>query len=268
MRNRKLKRRLAVLTVPQYSYEGLENTIAKARGIQFHPEKQRMTTRQFFLDQIRFIRKEFWGMKLIFTAFLAYLLLSGGVDPESWLWTFVAISGPVLCLANANVLCDVYRPGMLELQMTVRNSLQKVLIFRLMVSGVMDLLAFSCGAAILTLWKGVYLWRMFLYAVVPYNLMCMGCLAALHRTQVASGIKDPSDCGHHMIIYKTEESPLPYCMAWGIAIVFIMILLKTEGYQIFEPENVTVWVALAAFSTLGAIREMKKLIRYAACKAA
>ena len=58
MRNRKLKRRLAVLTVPQYSYEGLENTIAKARGIQFHPEKQRMTTRQFFLDQIRFIRKE------------------------------------------------------------------------------------------------------------------------------------------------------------------------------------------------------------------
>lgn len=246
MRDQKLKRRLAALSVPQYDSRELEDTIIKAKQIRFHPEKQRMTTMQFFRNQIRFIRKEFWGMKFIFTALLQYCILSEGMESDSWLWTFVSISGPVLCLVNANVLCDVYQPGMLELQMTAKHSLQKVLILRLVISGAVDLLAFVCGAVMLILWKGVYLWQTFLYAMVPYNLMCVGCLAILNR--------------------KTEENALPYCMTWGIVIVFVMTLLKTGGYQIFGIENMTVWVVLGSLSVLGVMREMKRLIHVSACK--
>lgn len=240
MRDRKLKRKLRALTIPQYDFAELENTITKAKEIQFHPEKQRMTTRQFFQDQIRFIRKEFWGMKLILTAFLLYLILSEGIDADSWLWTFVAISGPILCMANANVLCDVCQPGMLELQMTARHSLHEILMFRLMVSGAVDLLAFTAGTAVMILWKDVYLWQIFLYAWVPYNLMCLGCLAVLNR--------------------KNDENALPYCMTWGIAIVFVMIVFK--GYQLFEVRNAGAWMMLGTVSALGVIRETKKLIQF------
>ena len=246
MIDRKLKRRLSALSVPQYRMESLENTINKARKIQFHPENQRMTTMQFFWDQFRFIRKGFWGMKLSFAALFFYLVLSESTEPESWLWTFAAISGPVLCLANANVLCDVFWPGMLELQMTAKHSLQKILIFRLMVSGVVDFVVFLCGTAVMLLWKGVYLWQIILYAGVPYNLMCLGCLAILNR--------------------KTEENALSYCLAWGIGIVFVMTLLKAGGYQIFEIKNVATWMALGFFTVLGVIREMHKLLGSSACK--
>lgn len=246
MRDLKLKRRLASLNVPQYHPESLENTITKARKIQFHPEQQRMTDMQFFRDQFRFIGKEFWGMKLIFTALFLYVMFSESTEPDGWLWTFAAIAGPVLCMANAKVLCDVFRPGMLELQMTAKHSLQKILILRLMVSGAVDLFVFLCGTAMMLIWKGVYLWQIFLYAVVPYNLMCLGCLAILNR--------------------RTEENVLAYCMTWGIGIVFVMTLLKTGGYQIFEMKNVTVWIISGTFTVWGVIREMNKLLGGSACK--
>lgn len=247
MRDPRLKRSLAALDVPRYRLESLENTISKAREIQFHPEKQRMAAMQFFRDQFRFIRKGFWGMKLIFTVLFLYILFFESVGPESWFWTFTAISGPVLCLANANILCDVFQPGMLELQMTAKHSLQKILIFRLTVSGAVDLAVFLCAASMMLLWKGVYLWQIFLYAGVPYNLMCLGCLAILNR--------------------KTEENTLSYCMTWGSGIVFVMTLLKAGGYQIFRIKNVAVWVVLDAFMIWGIIKEMRKLLGSSACKA-
>lgn len=240
MRDRELKKRLSVLTVPQYSQKGLEDTIVKARAAALHLEKQRMSAAQFFCDQLRFIRKEFWGPKVILSVLFFVMIISEGVGQDSWFWTFVSISGPIICLVNANVLCDICRPGMLELHMTAKHPLCKVLILRLLVSGAADLLIYACGASVLVLLKGVSLWQVFLYAAVPYNLMCFGCLKILNR--------------------RTKEDALFYCMAWGIFLAFATAFLKTAGYQIFEKENTAVWVAVGAAVVVGTVKEMKKLI--------
>ena len=60
MEKRKLKKYLASVQVPEYSSQGLQETISQAKKIRFHPEKQRMTNLQFFRNQLYFIRKEFW----------------------------------------------------------------------------------------------------------------------------------------------------------------------------------------------------------------
>lgn len=241
MRDKDLKRRLSALTVPQYSQKGLRDTIARAKEFPLHPEKQRMTTAQFFRDQVRFIRKEFWCLKVILSTLIFWMTISEGMGEDTWFWTFVSISGPALCLVNANMLCDACQPGMLELHMTARHSLQKVLVFRVLVSGAMDLLIYACGAAALVLWRGVYLWQVFLYAAVPYSLTCLGCLALLNR--------------------RDKEDTLLYCMAWGILIIFVTTLLKSAGYRIFEAENTAVWIALGAAAALGDVKEMRKLIQ-------
>ena len=144
MEKRKLKKYLASVQVPEYSSQGLQETISQAKKIRFHPEKQRMTNLQFFRNQLYFIRKEFWGLKLLFTGLFLCLILSEPAEPDSWIWTFSAISGPMLCLANAKILCDIFQPGMLELQMTAKHSLRKILAFRLLLSGVLDFLTLAC----------------------------------------------------------------------------------------------------------------------------
>lgn len=242
MKNRKLKKCLTSVHVPGYRTAGLEETIARAKEISFHPEKQRMTNLQFFKNQLRFIRKEFWGMKFLFTGLFLWMILSGAADPDSWLLTFVAISGPVLFMADANVLCDVFQPGMLELQMTAKHSLQKVLLIRLLVSGAADFVILACAAAVLNFGKGVYLWQALLYALVPYNLMCLGCLAILNR--------------------RTEENTMLYCMTWGILLTFAMILLKAGGNRAFETAYAGNWILAGGVSALGVIWEMKRLLKF------
>lgn len=241
MRDKDLKRRLSALTVPQYSQKGLKCTIERAKEFPLHPEKQRMTTAQFFRDQFRFIQKKFWCLKIILSALLFLLILSEGMGQDSWFWTFVSISGPVLCLVNANVLCNACSPGMLEIHMTARHSLQKVLIFRLLLFGAADLLICACAASVLALWRGVYLWQVFLYSAVPYSLTCLGCLAVLNR--------------------RDGEDALLYCMAWGVFIAFAAVLLKTVEYHIFDAENTAVWTGTGAAAALGIVIEMRKLIQ-------
>nr|WP_305136400.1 hypothetical protein [uncultured Schaedlerella sp.] len=242
MKNRKLKRYLASVQVPEYSPQGLQETIARAGEIQFFPEKQRMTNLQFFRNQLRFIGKEFWGVKFIFTGIFLYLILSGSAEPDSWIMTAAAISGPIVFMADANILCDIFWKGMLELQMTAKHSLRKVLICRMLVSGIADFLILACAASAFTLAKGIYLRQTLLYMVVPYNLMCFGCLAVLNR--------------------RTEENTMLYCMTWGILLTFAIILSKSAGIPLFEVRYTGNWLFFGGTSALGAIWEMKRLLKF------
>lgn len=242
MEKRKLKKYLASVQVPEYSSQGLQETISQAKKIRFHPEKQRMTNLQFFRNQLYFIRKEFWGLKLLFTGLFLCLILSEPAEPDSWIWTFSAISGPMLCLANAKILCDIFQPGMLELQMTVKHSLRKILAFRLLLSGVLDFLTLACCAAIFTLGQGVYLRQTLLYTLVPYNLMCLGCLAILNR--------------------RTEENSMLYCMTWGAFLTFAAWLLKAGGFPIYTMEYRESWLLSGVLSALGVMWEIKKLLKF------
>lgn len=249
MKNRKLKKYLVSVHVPKYSFAGLQETIARAGEIRLCPERQRMTNLQFFKNQLRYIRKEFWGMKFLFSGLFLWLILSESAEPDSWIMTFAAISGPVLFMADANILCDIFRPGMLELHMTAKHSLQKVLLLRLLVSGIADFLIFTCAAAVFTIGKGRSLWQALLYILVPYNLMCLGCLAILNRR---------TEENHRM-----EEDTMLYCMAWGILLAFAMVLLKTGGIPAFAAEHVQIWLIPGGMSVPGVIWEMKRLLKFA-----
>jgi len=146
MFQKRLKKELNKIEVPAYDTHKYKETIAKAKKIKLHPENLRMSSTEFFCNQLRFIKTETWILKIIVSALVLYLLITEQINISSWFWTLIAISGPILCLINAKELCNVFQPGMLEIQITAKNSFSKVLMVRLTIFGLFDLLFFMTMA--------------------------------------------------------------------------------------------------------------------------
>lgn len=240
MGKKSLKRKLNYLTVPPCQPDEIDKTIEKAKQIVLHPERIRMTNLQFFWNQIRFIRKDTWFIKILITIFLSGIIFSQEISADSWLWPLIAIFGPLMCLVNVNELCNIYQPGMLEIQLASKNSLGKVFMVRLIVFGIVDIIALASLAITITSLRSVDLWQILLYATAPYNLMCLGCMMILNR--------------------QYEENTLLYCTTWGMLLVFSVILCKTIDKNIFSEEKAIIWVAAGAVAILGTVWECKRLM--------
>lgn len=135
MRDRKLRQRLGDIPIPDYEEEAYLQTLKAAGKINLHPERQRVSRREFFLGQLPFISRKVWAAKLILTAFLILGILETGVAPDQRTWPLLSVSAPLLCLANVNELCDICRPGMREILKAARHSPGEMLLVRLLVFG-------------------------------------------------------------------------------------------------------------------------------------
>lgn len=234
-----LKRRLNKAEIPPYEPERLKETVMQAEKTVFHPERFRMGNIRFFLNQMRFIRKETWGLKLAVTFLGIVCIARAEVGADSWLWPLAAILGPALCLVNANEICDIYQPGMLELQMTAKHSLKQIFMIRCILFGIMDFLAFLLLTVVLTGIHEADIWKIILYSAVPYQLMCVGCLMILNR--------------------KQEENALLYCITWGCFLICGIVCLKISGAGLFTEKNVVAWKLTAIVVTTWEIWEIVKL---------
>lgn len=243
MIDRQLKRELEKINVPAYDVQKLEETISKAKRIELYPERERMTNTEFFFNQLNFIKKRTWLLKSCFSILVLYLLNVKNMNFNSWIWTLIAISGPVLCLINANEICNIFQPGMLEIQMTAKNSFSKVLMIRLMVFGILDLFFFLCAAVVMSIFKETVIWQVIVYGTVPYEIMCFGCMFILNRCR--------------------EENMLLYSSTWGICLSCIIVTLKISGIEIFTTYYWSLWVAIGCLTISGAGLELRKLLKKA-----
>ncbi|MFR4880623.1 MAG: hypothetical protein ACLUBO_10410 [Coprococcus sp.] len=198
MKDRELKGKLQQLHIPKYDEHKLEEVISEVKNIDFFPENQRMTNTEFFFNQVGFISKKVWGLKIIFSLFILYLFIAEDININNWMWTLLAIAGPILCLFNAKEICNVFQPGMFEIQMATKHSFSKVLMIRLIVFGIFDLLFLICSTIILSLVKETVIWQIILYGTVPYVIMCFGCMYILNKCH--------------------EENILLYSTTWGICL--------------------------------------------------
>lgn len=176
MKDRELKEKLQQLHIPKYDEHKLEKVISEAKNIDFFSENQRMTNTEFFFNQVGFISKKVWGLKIIFSLFILYLFIVEDININNWMWTLLAIAGPILCLFNAKEICNVFQAGMFEIQIAAKHSFSKVLMIRLIVFGIFDLFFLICSATLLSIVKETVIWQIILYGTVPYVIMCFGCM--------------------------------------------------------------------------------------------
>jgi len=243
MIDRRLKKELNKLDVPSYDIHKFEETIMKAKMVKLHPEVLGMNNIEFFCDQLRFIKKETWILKIFASILILYLIITEQIVLNSWIWTLVSISGPILCLINANEICNIFQPGMLEIQMTAKNSFSKVLMVRLATFGLFDLAFFILMALGMSIFKETMLWQVIIYGIVPYVIMCFGCMLILNRC-------------------REENIPL-YSGTWGACLCCIIIIAKISDVEIYQTSYFGVWFGIGLIALCGTGIEIHKLLKRA-----
>ena len=171
----RIKKHVKETVIPPYNQESLERTICAAKKIQMHPERYLINEYQFFVDQLRFIQKKTWLLKIFCTAaFFILIKFSGKETIDGWVWSIVAIMGPLFCLINANELFSVCQQGIAELQMTTHFTSSKIMIARLIAFGMFDILFLGAASVHVSHAYDSAFLQVLLYGAVPYNLMCFG----------------------------------------------------------------------------------------------
>ena len=241
MKDRELKGKLQQLHIPKYDQHKLEEVISEVKNIDFFPENQRMTNTEFFFNQVGFISKKVWGLKIIFSLFILYLFIAEDININNWMWTLLAIAGPILCLFNAKEICNVFQAGMLEIQIAAKHSFSKVLMIRLIAFGIFDLFFLICSATLLSIVKETVIWQIILYGTVPYVIMCFGCMYILNKCH--------------------EENILLYSTTWGICLSSSIVILKISGVELFATCYFAIWLVFGVIAVSSVGVEIKQLLK-------
>ena len=93
------------IEVPAYEEKKEEQLVKEAKKIEYSQKKLRMTTREFFWNQLKFIRPGVWGMKIALILVMFLFLFLENIDGRHWI--VFSISGPLLSLIGVQELCDL-----------------------------------------------------------------------------------------------------------------------------------------------------------------
>jgi len=240
MRKRFLKKELRRLDIPAFDVEAVQNTIRLAKAIDLHPERIRMTNYENFWSQARFIQKRTWLLKVLLTGLLLALAFFYRIDLDHTIWTASAIFGSIICLVSIYELCRVYHPGMREVQLTAKYSLKKVIMVRLILLGIVDFILLLSSAYLVSGFGVIVLWKILLYTIAPFSVMCGGCIDLVNRVR--------------------EENVMSYCTTWGIMMITCILLLRITGIELLQNRGDLILGIILAIGLWKTITEIKKLM--------
>lgn len=241
LRKQNIKKMIINQPIPSHDEIEVKRLIDAAKKIKFHPERMRMTEGEFFVHQIRFIKKRTWFFKVLLTILVSGVMVSKQIDMSDWIWTLITVLGPLICLTNANEICNIYLPNMLEIHLTAKYSLRKVFMVRLVVFGIVDSIILLFCIWIIKSATTVLLWQILIYAIGPFNIMNCGCMMILNR--------------------EKEENAALYCTVWGLLMILAILFIKIMGFEAFESYNLVFWIIIAAAGFCVTIYEASKLLK-------
>ncbi len=241
--DRKLKKYLEEFTVAPYDEKRRRKTETLLLAEQRKTDSTgiRMSAGRFFFDQLKFIRKRTWLFKAAATILFLHFVTENEMEPDSSLLLLGAVGMPLLCLINARELWNLCQPGLLELQMTVRNPLRQVLLVRLTAFGGADLLVLISAAAVFSVSDSGEIWQIILYGTVPYFMMCGGCMAILKRWDTENGMF--------------------FCGAWAALISGVLLGMENTGGEIYRAQYIWIWALAEVIAVSGTVRQMGDLIK-------
>lgn len=195
-----------------------------------------MSMYDFMLSQVGYIRKWIWGVSaLVFTL----SLLIAGVLSEDMLWMISAFT-PLLALTIVSECGRSESYEMAELEMATRFSLRSVVIARLGILGVENLVILSLLIPI-GIWKNVMNpIQMGVYILTPYLLTAFIGLCIVRKL-------------------RGREAIFLCAGATGLVSFFVFFFHHTFP-QIYQPENLAWWVAIALLLCMGTVRQTWQMI--------
>ncbi|KFN10098.1 hypothetical protein [Paenibacillus macerans] len=220
---------------PLVDKQKLEETVKGAREILHRTQAARRTSfSEFYMTQIRFISWKVWVAQLFIVLGTALMLQHSLHKPNEniQLIMLVSIAAPLLVTAGIQTLTRSLSCRMLEIELSTRHLLEKLILVRMSLLGIADLIGLAVLAILLSAYMKMDISIILLYLLVPFNLTCLGCLWLLNR------VRTPS-CGYYCLIY---------C---GLVALVQTILALNPSLGMFETSAIGVWLALLLLTVTG-----------------
>lgn len=195
---------------------------------------RRTSSREFYLTQLRFISWKVWAAQLLIVLGMVLLLRNAlhELGDQVQVVMLVSIAAPLLVMAGIRTLTRSHSCRMVELELSTRHLLEKLMLVRMSLLGMADLAGLILLAAVLSAWIERDITVMLLYLLVPFNVTCLGCLWLLNAVRT-------SNCGH-------------YCLAFtGMVALMQMILVFNPDLWVFERSAMGIWQLMLIVTTAG-----------------
>lgn len=214
----------------------LENTInMAAAGIRRDQEQQRTSFGEFYLAQLRFIHWKIWLIHVLIVIGTGLLLhhyiheQRGAIQ----LIMLASMAAPLLVMAGIQTLTRSLTHHTLEIEVSTRYSLDKLIIVRLSIMGIADLMGLLTLAILSNVWIEMDLINMLLYLLVPFNITCFGCLWLLNRVR-------NMNCRYYCVTYA--------CL---ITIMQFIWMLNPPSINLYNTTSRWIWLLILLTSSIG-----------------
>ncbi|ASA24120.1 hypothetical protein [Paenibacillus donghaensis] len=238
-----IQNKLQQPAMPPTSPDVLEETIRQSKQLLRQNQLAKRTTFiEFFKAQLRFISPKIWGVQLLIVVgmilFVQHTEVSS-VRDKLQLLAHASMAAPLLVLAGIQLLTRSFTHNMMEIELSTRHSLEKLMMVRLSILSMADLLGLLASASFFSMQLERDIGLVLLYLFVPFNLTCLGCLWILNRIHT-------KDSGY-------------YCLAYGGLLVILQFVLSIETVNLYDAPAVGGWLIVLVVSSLAVIYEVRKL---------
>ena len=202
-----------------------------------HAPIQPVSTTDFILSQIRYIRRWVWGLDIV----LLGLALSGAFLFRWEMLCELSAMMPVLALTMVTESGRSKRYGMAEFEQSARFSLKSVVLARLSILGIMNVLMFLCFIFTCNASMDISPIRTGVYLLCPYLITVFLCLWASRRFR--------------------DEEVFYLCIGITVTVCLGVLIIRDFKAAVYGGEYFVWWLCAVLLSGMGAARESVRAIK-------
>lgn len=243
MKGKKIKDTIKKYQIPQIPNSVIDETVRLAK-IEFErtPIQYKMPFRELFVGQIKYISPYIWIVQaaLLLIVSCSLIFSTNGIDERQTIITILSVSAPIIALVAIPELAKSFTNNMWELESTSKFNLQKLIVIRLMIIGVMDLSTITIIViTTCTLYEMSFV-NVILYILVPFCLTNSIYLFILRNFQGKT------------VVFG--------CLIVGLIIAIVLCYLSMFNVW-YALTSTFLWIILLTFSVCTLAHEIIKLLK-------
>lgn len=218
-----------------------KQTILKAAAVtkKLCCAKSDMSFGEFFLSQIKFIRKKVWLGQFSVLLFCTAVIFTSSDSINSI--SLISALIPLIFIFGAGELSRAFLCKTAEMEMSTPFTLNQVMLSRLTILGLTDILVLTCIIAITAVSFPISIFRILMYICVPFLITSFGCLCILNYVHT-------KECNY-------------YCIALGVLVMAGSFAVSEIAPSVYEASLISGWFIMFAISLLCTAIEIQLLLK-------
>lgn len=187
----KMHETLKQFSVPDYDRHKLQETIkVSIEAYKGNFFSRRIDFGDFIRMQVRFIGGWIWIIQAMILIGFLVLISQNNFEGDNLknIVVLFSLAAPMIAFVGFPELLKSYAHDMEEIELCTRFSMRKLIAARMIILGFVDLFCLTIILAVSAFHNdSVFIFRMILYLVVPFNVTCCGCITVMNHVKSRQG---------------------------------------------------------------------------------